>query len=179
MDPDWVDIDTVPHHDSGTGRSGELIRWLVLAALVAVVALSMSGRLGVRSAVSSARSVDGSFELTVEYARVTRPGLPTPFRIEVSSTDGEALPPEIGLRVDAAYLGIFDENGLDPEPDGATSSGDHLEWTFEVAPDTQRTTVDLDARLEPSVQSGRDGWVALVDDGVEVARVRFHTRVMP
>ncbi len=179
MEPDRADIDTVPHHDSGTGRSGALLRRLVIACLVTVVALAISGRLGVRSGVTSARSVDGSFELTVEYAEVTRPGLPTPFRIEVRSTDGEALPTELVLRADADYLGMFDENGLDPDPDRVTSSGDHIEWTFEVAPDTQRTTVDFDARLEPSVQSGRDGWVALVDEDAEIARVSFHTRVMP
>ena len=39
--------------------------------------------------------------------------------------------------------------------------------------------VIYDARIQPAQQSGRDGYVAVLEDDVPVVTVRFHTRVPP
>lgn len=89
------------------------------------------------------------------------------------------LPDSVTLRIDTAYLGIFDENGLDPQPASAFSDSVETEWTFDVPVQRGELSVDFDARLSPAAQWGRDGDVALVVDGREVARVAFRTWVMP
>lgn len=160
-------------------RSVLFDKWLRLIAIGVVVLASLaalSGILGVRTATASS-SANG-YDLEVRFAHVTRAGLETPFTIDVRSDSGE-LPSTVTLRVDTGYLSIFDENGLDPQPAQAFADSVATEWTFEVPDDRSELSVDFDARLSPAVQWGRDGRVALVLNGEEVATVDFRTWVMP
>ena len=111
--------------------------------------------------------------------RVTRPGLATPFALEVSTTDGSDLPEVVTLRMDTSYLSIFDFNGLEPTPSTSFSTNDWTWWSFDVPPDQSSLRVGLDARLEPSVQWARSGSAALEIDGVSLVSVDFTTWVMP
>jgi hypothetical protein len=129
---------------------------------------------GVRT--STARGEAGGAEVEVSYGRVTRSGLETPLAITVTREGGFEEPVRLG--VTAAYLGLFDENGLDPEPAASTTAGDLLLWEFDP-PVGDRLDVSFDARISPAVQRGRGGAVVLFEGDVEVVRVPFHTTVLP
>jgi hypothetical protein len=89
------------------------------------------------------------------------------------------LPARITTRIDSWYLGMFDENGLEPEPAESFHTNDWTWWTFEVPEGSTEFELSFDARLEPSVQWGRQGTAALVIDSVEVLSAQFATWVVP
>ena len=139
--------------------------------------LAASSLLGVRTGTVTARS-DG-YSIEVLRAQVTRPGLATPFGVEISTIDGSDLPEVVTLRLDTSYLSSFDFNGLEPIPTASFSTGRWTWWSFEVPANQTSLHVDLDARLEPSVQWARSGSAALEIDGVNLVSVDFTTWVMP
>lgn len=171
------DLSTLPPDPSP--RWSTFDRWLRRIASIAIAATALAalaGVLGVRTATATS-SADG-YDLEVRYARVSRAGLETPFTIDVRAGSGR-LPDSVTLRIDTAYLGIFDENGLDPQPASAFSDSVETEWTFDGPVQRGELSVDFDARLSPAVQWGREGRVVLVLDGEEVTSVVFKTWVMP
>lgn len=169
---------TAPPLDEGRFQRRELVlRRVFVAALSLFLLAAAVGAFGVRTVEKSA-SGDG-FDLTVTYARVTRPGLATPWSLEVASADGEPITEPIVIEVDPAYFDLFDENGLDPDPAAATATDRALRWEFDP-PDAPVFNVSFDARIEPAAQWGRPGWARVVDDeGTVVAEIRWRTTVMP
>ncbi len=151
----------------------------VLAAVVllAVVdAVAPFGVYGVHSA--HARASGGGFELDVRYGSVSRPALATPFNIEVTRPGGFDGP--VMIAVSSAYLAIWDENGLDPEPTEMTSDADHTYWTFEPPRQGDTMVVAFDGRIEPAVQRGKRGRVAVLDaSGSTAVEVSFTTWIWP
>jgi hypothetical protein len=169
---------TVPADTTQSGNRVERAIHLAAFSLVGVVVLLGSiGLLGVRAGQVSAEG--SGYRLEVTRAIVTRPGLATPFRIDVFAGDGSDLPETVTLVVDADYLAIFDFNGLQPTPSSTFSRGRSTWWTFDVPPGQSSLRVDMDARLEPAVQWARQGSVALELDGERVATADFTTLVMP
>jgi hypothetical protein len=169
---------TVPHDAARSGNTVERAIHVAAFSLVGLVVLLGSiGLLGVRTGQVSA---DGSrYRLEVTRAIVTRPGLATPFRVDVFAEGGSSLPETVTLVLDADYLAIFDFNGLQPTPSTTFSRGQSTWWTFEVPPGQTSLRVDMDARLEPAVQWAREGSVSLEVDGERVATAEFTTLVMP
>lgn len=150
------------------------VRRIFLSALFLFVALGLAGRMGVRSADVEA-SADG-YLMRVTYAAVTRPGLDTPFAIELRHAGG--FSDEVTLAVQSDYLDMFDENGLDPDPSKSSSDDQFVYWTFDAPPgDVLR--VSLDAITSPGEQWRRNGTVRLLDQGRSVVGVSFRTWVMP
>lgn len=168
---------TIPSEASGGKGRETFLRTGAVGFVWALVLLGLTGLLGVRTDI--ARSSDNGYELAVTHAEVTRPGLATPFHLTVSRTDGGPLPAEVTTRIDARYLEMFDENGLDPDPVGSFSTSESAWWTFAIPPGENRLEVSFDVRLEPSVQWGRTGSVSLEVDGVETIGVEFRTWVLP
>lgn len=171
------DTSTVPAEHEGRSRSDRVLHALILGLVGVLVVAALSGLLGVTTTTTAAEG--GGYRIEVRHATVTRPGLATPFGVNLTRLDGEALPATVTLRVDAEYLSIFDENGLDPGPASAYADGQGVEWTFEIPAGARELAVDLDARLEPAVQARRQhGSVALIgDEPVVVAE--FTTWVLP
>jgi hypothetical protein len=126
---------------------------------------------------SSVADFGGGYRLEVVYATVSRPALATPFEIRVRRDGGFDAP--IQLAVSRDYLGMWDENGLTPNPATSTSEGEWYVWEMDPPPTGDTLTVFYDARIEPSAQSGRSGRVAVLDDDVAVAEVAFTTRILP
>jgi hypothetical protein len=164
--PDSVTVDRV--------RTARFVRRLVLTLLVAFLALGAAGVLGVRT--GSVRATGNGYELAVTYARVTRPGLATPWSAEIRRTGGFEGP--VTLAVSSRYFEMFDENGLDPDPAEATATDEEILWEFSP-PDGDVLTVSFDARLEPGVQWGKRGTAAVVVDGERMVSVRYRTWVLP
>lgn len=155
-------------------RRARTMRRVALVLLGLFLALGLAGVWGVRTAEVTASG--GGYDVTVEYAKVSRPGLATPWSVEVVRRGGFDGPVTIAVLSD--YLDMFDENGLDPDPSKATQDGDRVIWEFEPPPgDT--LSVSFDARIEPAVQWGRDGLVQVLDGDDPVVEVRYRTWVVP
>jgi hypothetical protein len=169
---------TVPSDSPRSSSIGErIIHAAAFSAVGLVVLLGSVGLLGVRTGAVSVSG--GGYTMEVTHAVVTRPGLATPFRIDVVAGEGTNLPDTVVLEVDADYLAAFDFNGLQPTPSASFSRGRATWWTFDVPPGQSGLRVEMDARLEPAVQWARRGAVRLVLDGDDVATAEFTTWVLP
>lgn len=141
--------------------------------------LGALGVYGVRTRTISAAG--GGYEVSVRYASVSRPGLATPWSLEVRRPGG--FPDGLTVAVRSAYFDAFDENGLGPAPVAETSDGERTFWTFgPSAADT--ISVSFDARIEPGVQVTRvKGRVEVLAGpgaaAATVAAVAFGTWVLP
>lgn len=158
-------------------------RWLyavtsVVLSAIAVLAVTDATKAVDTFGVSSdhVAAVGGGHELDVEYGTTSRPGLATPFAIEVRRPGGFDGP--ITVAVDHHYMQMWDENGFYPTPSSETTDGPWLLWEFDP-PEGDVLRFTYDARIEPAVQQGRDGRVAVMEGGVPVVEVDFHTRVLP
>lgn len=170
-------LSTVPSLDSGTIDWEPTLRRIVIGGIVVILAAASLGWLGVRTSVVS--GTDNGYSVEVTHAAVTRAGLATPFSIVVTGDDGAALPGVVTLRVTSDYLALFDDNGMEPLPVASYNDPDWTWWTFEIPAGARRLRVDLDGRLEPAVQLGQSGVVAVEVDGEEQVSVDFRTWVAP
>jgi hypothetical protein len=172
-------------HTDVPGGAGVVARrrWLyattstVLALIMALAvadAADVADVYGVDSASVGAEG--GGYRLRVRYTTVSRPGLAGPFDIVVERADGFAEPLTIG--VDQDYMRLWDENGLYPSPSTETTLDGWVVWEFDP-PGGNTLSFAYDARIEPAAQDGRDGRVAVLEDGVPVVQVQFSTRVLP
>jgi len=172
------DVDVVPtapeKPDLLRSRRARAVRRLFMAALVAVLALGLAGLLGVDSATKTAGG--GGYELTVTYGRVSRPGLATPWSLEVRHPGGFDGP--ITISTNTKYLDLFDENGFDPQPSKSTATPDTVIWEFDP-PDGDTLGVSLDARIEPGAQWGRTGETSVLVEGQPVVTAKYKTWVLP
>lgn len=172
------DVDVVPTTPEQTdllrSRRARTARRTFMVVLLAVVGLGLSGVLGVRSRTTTVAG--GGYELTVTYGQVTRPGLATPWSLEIRHPGGFDGP--ITVATKTSYLDLFDENGFDPEPSTTTATPDAVIWEFEP-PAGDTLGVSLDARIEPGAQWGRTGETAVLVDGQPVVTARYRTWVMP
>ena len=175
-DPDESAGSTIPT-ENGIDRWETGLRAASVGLVGVLVLLTFLGLFGVRSAVATGSG--NGLTITVTHASVTRAGLATPFDVEVSSEDGSPLPRTVTVRVDADYLAMFDENGLEPEPSASFNDPDWTWWTFDIPPGASAFEVTFDARLEPAVQFGQRATAAIEVDGREMVTVQFSTWVMP
>lgn len=156
-------------------RRAVYVRRAGFGLLVLVLIAGVSGALGVREA--SVRDERGGTSLEVTYAAVTRPGLDTPWSVRVTRADGFEAP--ITVRTTADWFGLFDENGLDPEPAKIMQSDEWIEWEFDP-PDGTVLVIDFDARVSPAVQTGLEATTEVEVEADEPGpSVTYRTRVMP
>jgi hypothetical protein len=170
-------LSTIPADDSGTDGWETALRTISLIFVGVVVLAGLVGIFGVRT--GTAQSSGNGLTVSVEHASVTRAGLATPFSVAIATDDGTPLPKQITTRIDSAYLEMFDENGLEPEPASSYQNGQWTWWTFDVPQGHDELEVSFDVRLEPAVQWGRKGSATVEIDGDEKVTVEFATQVMP
>jgi hypothetical protein len=150
-------------------------RRIGLAVLGVVVVAGLFNLLGVRREVVS-DSADG-YRLVVEYTRVTRPGLASTWKVEVSREGGFDGP--VTLSTNSDYFDRFDFNQFYPEPASTASRGDVVLLTFEGI-EGERLVVRFDGRATPTyVFDLARASTGLEIDGREIARVDYTTVVMP
>lgn len=157
-------------------RFDEGLRYVAYALVFGVVVAAMFGLAGLRTRELVATNDD--LTLTVTYAQITRPGIATPFEIAIDAHGSATLPAELSVDVPTGYLAMFDENGLAPEPDAATSDGTTETWTFRPG-DASTLVIDFDARLQPNIHSGRSATVRVSGLGAEPVAVHLRTWVLP
>jgi len=177
MDGERQSTSTIPSQDSGANGTEKVIRALSLGVIGLVVVLASVGLFGVRTDI--ARASGNGYSIAVQHSSIARPGLAAPFGIEVSTEDGSPLPSTVTVRVDSAYLAMFDDNGMEPMPTSSFNTSEATWWTFDVPAGSNSLRVDLDARLEPAVQWGREASAAVEIEGIEMTVVSFTTWVMP
>lgn len=167
---------TVPEDAAGPSeqRRHRIERRVGLALVFAVLVLGAANLLGVRPATASESG--GGFDLSVTYASVSRPGLATPWSVRIERTGGFDGP--IVLATTSRYFEMFDENGLDPDPQRATATGEMVVWEF-APPQGEVLTVTFDARIEPAFDVGRAARTSILVDGDPVVSVFYRTVVMP
>ena len=166
---------TIPHaRPLERQRAARTGRRVFIVLLFVFLGLGLAGVLGVRTGVVTA-SGEG-YELEVEFATVTRPGLATPWSTTIRHPGGFDGP--IKIAVSSEYFDMFDENGLDPDPDGATADGEFVYWEFQP-PDGDEFEVSFDARIEPARQWGTDGISRLMDGERVIAEAQYRTWVLP
>jgi hypothetical protein len=150
------------------------LRRVSLICIFAFLIAGLAGAFGVRTREVTATG--NGYELTVTFATVTRPGLATPWSVDVQRPGGFDGPITIAATSD--YLDMFDENGLDPDPSASTADPEFVVWEFDP-PMGDTLSVSFDARIEPAQQWGRSGTVKVLADDAEVVQASFRTWVMP
>jgi hypothetical protein len=172
------DVDVVPTAPEEPNllhsRRARALRRLFMTLLFAVLAVGATGGLGVNSRTTTVQG--GGYQLTVTYGQITRPGLATPWSLEIRHPGGFDGP--ITVSTNTKYLDLFDENGFDPQPSKSTATPDMVTWEFDP-PDGDTLGVSLDARLEPGAQWGRTGETSVLVDGQPVVTAKYKTWVMP
>ena len=154
-------------------RTGRRVFVVLLGVFLLLGAL---GFYGVRK--TSASAAGGGYEVSVDYASVSRPGVATPWSFEVRRPGG--FPDGVTVAVTSAYFDVFDENGLGPAPAEETTDGDLTVWRFAPTP-SDTLSVSFDARIEPGVQltTAKGELSVLGPDGQPAVTVAFRTFVMP
>lgn len=149
-------------------------RRAVLAVLVAILVLAAVNVLGLR--VGAVTAAGGGYRIAVTYAEVTRPGLATPWAIEITRRGGFDEPIRIGTS--RAYLHLFDYNVIHPQPSSETGTPDLVIWEFEPPPgETFRAS--FDGRLEPTEHLSQTATTSVLEGDVSVVTVDYTTRVVP
>lgn len=144
-------------------------------ALTIFVLAGLAGFFGPR--FSDVSAAGAGYQLDVRYAQVTRSGLAAPLRVLVRHPGGFDGP--VTLAFNKGLFDRFDFQNWYPNPSAETSARRWLEYEFDPPPG-QVLELTLDARVGPTQPpTAHRYWVAVVSDGVQVARVSFRMVVMP
>lgn len=168
--------------DSTLGRIADRPRtriaaWLrrgFLALLLLLIIAALAGFLGTRTATTSATS-DG-YTLSLQYARISRPGLNVPWQLTVTHPGG--FSGSVVVEVSSAYFNVVAAQNVTPQPSQETQDGTWWRMTFDQPPgDT--FVVSMDASVQPQSERGRSGTVRLLSSGTPVAGLHFKTALLP
>jgi hypothetical protein len=165
-----------PGADAATLRRGVVGRSLFALGLAVFLVAMAAGVAGPSMATAGDRGEE--YRLTVRYSSVTRPGVSAPWSAEVERLDGAPIDEEVALVTTSEYFGLFDEHGLDPTPDAATSDGELDVWRWDP-PGTAAFSVSFDARAEASWHRPVEATTRLVVGDETVAQVTYETKVAP
>jgi hypothetical protein len=158
-------------------RRDRMARRVMVALLVAVVVLAVTGYLGTRERTATAVAADGT-ELEVSYLQITRRGLSTPLTIRVRRPGMFASDPVV-LRISAGYMDMWDQNGVQPEPSAERSEGESIVLEFDPPERSDTLRVDFDSRADPSFGGSRAASIELLDGRSPLVGVDIETRVLP
>lgn len=175
MEPSRAEGPTTAGLARAPRRTTVVLRGTATALLAAFVLLAAAGLFGERTSV--ARAVDSAGRtLEVTYAPISRGGLDTPWRVEV--TDPAGLPAKLDLAVDPHYFTMFETQRFFPEPESEQRDAERWLMTFATGGATS-FVVEYDAYIQPRFDGGRAGSVEVVDPGREPLVVHFRTALMP
>ena len=120
---------------------------------------------------------EGGITIEAKTPSVARGGLDSTLDLTISKPGGFEEPVQVAITAD--WLDMFQQAGIDPEPEGATADPERVIWSFEPPPgDSLEVSVDLTMR--PAVRTGEEAHLAVVDeDGNDLASLDFDTRVVP
>ena len=149
-------------------------RRALVAGLAVILVLALSNLLGMRT--ESVTATGGGYRLSVTYGSISRPGLATPWGIEVHHPGGFDGP--ITIATTRRYLMLFDHNVFYPDPSSVTATRDQLIFEFDPPPG-EVFRVTMDGRIEPTEHVGQASETSVLVDGLAVVTVSYATRVVP
>ena len=156
-------------------RTGLWGRRVVISLIAVMVALGVSGWLGVRTTTEVARQ--GGYTLSLEHASTARAGLDVPWQVTVERPGGFGK--TLTLAVTGDYFDIYETQGFSPQPSAETRDADRAYLTFDTPPG-ETFTLSYDAYIQPSSQLGRSGTLSVVDPaGRPLVSLDFSTRLLP
>lgn len=155
-------------------RRFRAMRRVGVGALGVLVLLGLANVVGVRVGHASAEA-DGT-SLAVTYASVTRPGLSTPWSVEVRRDGG--FPGPVTVATTTTYFESFDFNQWYPEPSDSAVRGDDLVLTFD-RPQGEVFELSFDGRATPTFNMGARAVTAIQTEGLPPLSVEYRTVVMP
>jgi hypothetical protein len=155
-------------------RRSRAMRRAGMAAFAAVVLLGLLNVLGPR--LDEATASGGGTTVTITYASVTRPGLSTPWIVEVRRRSG--FEGKITVATTGSYFDGFDYNVLYPEPVSTASRGELVVFTF-AAPPGETFTVRFDGRATPTWTLYRDAVTVVGGDAFPSVSVAYRTIFLP
>jgi hypothetical protein len=150
-------------------------RRVFVTALVVLLVAALAGFVGVRTA--TARGSEDGWSVSLDYPSVARAGLDVTFAATVRHDGG--FGDVVTLALSGDYLDVYEQQGWHPEPSAERRDADTLYLTFDAPAEGDTLVVSYDAYVQPSAQRGRDGTLAVLTDGREVAVVPFRTRLLP
>jgi hypothetical protein len=152
--------------------------WARRGILTLLTLVLVAGAVGLLGAKSTTVSDTGEgWTLEVERAVIARGGLDVPFNVTVTHEGG--FGEKVTLAVTGTYLDIYETQGFHPEPDSTTRDAETLYLTFTAPPDGEVLTVAYDAYIQPAAQSGAEGTLSVMDEGLPVVTVDIGTTVLP
>ena len=155
-------------------RRHRVARRVGIASIGLLVVLGLTNQFGLRMGTATAEREGVVFR--VDYARVTRSGLATPWQAEVRSPGGFGGP--ITIATSAAYLDRFDFNQWYPEPSTTATRGDLLLLTFE-RPQGDLLRIRFDGRASPTFGLSSAATTSLETAGLPPLSVEYRTWVVP
>jgi len=169
-------VRTVPRESLGDTSARRARNWRRggVAALIGIVALSLSGILGQRT--STVVASGGGYRLAVTYPSVVRPGLDVRWNVLVTNPNGFGK--TLSLAFSRHYFDIFDLNSVRPDADSATSTGTSIIYSWN-SPPGRVFEFALDAYAEYGEHVGLDGFSSVLAQGRQVVTVSYHTRWVP
>jgi hypothetical protein len=147
---------------------------LALIALLLVVVAGGVSLLGVRTETTTASRA--GYLMKLDYPRVARAGLDVTWQLTVTRPAG--FEKTLVLALSASQFDIYEHQAFYPEPDSETRTADDLILTF-VSPPGDTFKLSFDAYVQPSSQLGRDGSIAVLDEGRKVATLDYSTWLAP
>jgi hypothetical protein len=161
-------------------RRARVFRRAFLSLMAALVVAAVFGFVGLREASTQSRDGRDGYSLSVRYPRVIRPGQAGGFQVQVTRAGGFGDIDHVRVRVTAAYLDLFEQDGFDPQPETATTDGTWLDQTFLAPQDTNQLSLSFNARLNPGGARGKRGTAEVLGENGEVlASASWSTTVVP
>jgi hypothetical protein len=161
-----------------TGRAyatGIWVRRVCVAALTAIVVLSLLNFLGHNPSTSAAAGTAGALELSVP--KVVRGGLLVQGRIEVTARQAIEAPKLV--LAEGWYEGM-QVNTIQPTPtDEAPGEDRHVVYTYGALEPGDRMTVWIQLQVDPNKPGRRPVDVELRDGEEPIAVIRRDVRVLP
>jgi len=161
--------------DDGLAASRRSRRWRrgIITVLCLFVLAALTQQLGMRT--DTVQGTSGDLAVSIRYADRARGALASAFSIDIERRDG--FVDQIEVRTTQSYLEIFDDNGIEPEPESTTTDGGYVIWTFDPPPgDTLH--IILDVRMEPGVFGRERGTTTVSADG-DAVTLDYTTWVAP
>jgi hypothetical protein len=156
------------------GKRGTWARRAFITALCLVILAASVGLLGGHT--STATAVGDGYRMTLRYPRVERPGIDTVWELTVVHAGG--FPGGVTVAVTGDYFDLFETQGFYPTPSSTTRDAKNVYMTF-TKPPGDSFVVMFDAYIQPYSVFGKKATVSVMDKGVAVASIHYHTWLVP
>jgi hypothetical protein len=170
-------LSTLPRYRTdGEVRQARAARRVGVTLFAVGIALGLTGWLGVRT--TTAGTTRGDVRLAVQHAAVTRAGIATPFRVDLTSPQGFGTKP-LEVSVSRRLFERMDFNNFYPNPDSESVEGSHV--VFEFQPPAGTTfSLTFDGRAAPNQVGSTETYDVSVGEGSRaLGATRFRMTVMP